>query len=155
MDCSISDLPVLHYLPELAQTHVYWISNAFQSFHPLSFPSPPAFNLSQHESFLMSQLFESGGQSIGASASTTVLWMNIQDWFPLRLTGLISLQSRGLSRIFSNTTAQKHQFFIIQPSLWSNFHIHTWLLEKPWLWLYRPLSAKWCFCFLIHCLGLS
>ena len=80
---------------------------------------------------LMSQFFKSGGQSIGASASASVLPMNIQDWFPLGLTGLISLQSKGLSRIFSNTTVQKHQFFGTQLSLWSNFHIHTWLLEKP------------------------
>ena len=82
-------------------------------------------------SFLMSQLFASGGQSIGASASTSVLLMNIQGWFPLGLTGWISLQSKGLSRVFSNTTVQKHQFFGTQLSLWSNAHIHTWLLEKP------------------------
>ena len=80
-------------------------------------------------SFLMSRLFASGGQSIGASAS--VLLMNLQDWFPLGLISLISLQSKGLSRVFSNTTAQKHQLFGTQPSLWSNSHIHTWLLEKP------------------------
>ena len=79
--------------------------------------------------FLMSQFFASGGQSIGASAS--VLPMNIQDWFPLELTGWISSQSKGLSRVFSNTTVQKHQFFGAQSSLWSNSHIHTWLLEKP------------------------
>ena len=77
-------------------------------------------------SFLMSQLFTSGGQSIGASAS--VLPMNIQGWFPLGLTGWISLQSKGLSRVFSNTTVQKHQFFGTQLSLWSNSHLHTWLL---------------------------
>ena len=82
-------------------------------------------------SFPMSQFFTSGGQSIGVSASTSVLPMNIQDWFPLGLTGLISLQSRGSSRVFSNTTVQKHQFFSAQLSLWSNSHIHTWLLEKP------------------------
>ena len=82
-------------------------------------------------SFPVSQFFASGGQSIGASASTSVLWMNIQDWFPLGLTGWVSLQSKGLSRVFSNTTVQKHQFFGTQPSLWSNSHIHTWPLEKP------------------------
>ena len=82
-------------------------------------------------SFLMSQLFASGGQSIGASASASVLPMNFQDWFPLGWTGWISLQSKGLSRVFSNTTVQKHQFFGAQPSLWSNSHIHTWLPEKP------------------------
>ena len=83
------------------------------------------------ESFLMSRLFASGGQSIGASASASVLLMNIQDWFPLGLTALISLQSKGLSRVFSNTTVQKHQFLGVRPSLWSDSHIDTWLLEKP------------------------
>ena len=102
-------------------------------------------------SFLMSQLFASCGQNIGVSASTSVLPMNIQGWFPLGLTGLISMQSKGLSRVFSNTTVQKHQFFSTQPSLWSNSHIHTWLLEKP-SW---PLSAQWWLCFLIRYLGLS
>ena len=83
------------------------------------------------ESFPMSQFFTSGGQSIAASASASVLLMNIQDWFPLGLTGLNSLQSKGLSRVFSNATVQRHQFFGAQLSLWSNSHIHTWLLEKP------------------------
>ena len=81
-------------------------------------------------SFQMSQFFASGGQSIGASASVSVLPMNIQDWFPLGLTGLISVQSKGLSRVFSNITVQKHQFYSAQLSLWSNSHIHTWLLKK-------------------------
>ena len=80
-------------------------------------------------SFPVSQLFPSGGPSIGASAS--VLPMNIQGWFPLGLTGLISLLSKGLSRALSSTTIQKHQFFSAHPSLWSNCHIPTWLLEKP------------------------
>ena len=80
-------------------------------------------------SFPVSQFFASGGQSIGVSAS--VLPMNIQDWFTLGLTCLISLQSKGLLRVFSNTTVQKHQFFGAQPSLWPNSYIHTWLLEKP------------------------
>ena len=83
------------------------------------------------ESFTMSWLFISGGQCIGASASALVPAMNIQGWFPLGLTGLISLQSKELSRVFSNTTVQKHQFFSAQLSLESNSHIHTWLLEKP------------------------
>ena len=82
-------------------------------------------------SFQMGQLFASGGQSIGVSASTSVLPMNIQDWFPLGWTGWISLQSKGLSRVFSNTTVQKHQFFGAQLSLQSNSDIHAWLLEKP------------------------
>ena len=75
-------------------------------------------------------LFQSGGQSIGASYSAWVLPVNIQGWFSLGLTVLISLQSKGLSRVFSSTIVQKHQFVSAQPSLWSNFHIHTWLLEK-------------------------
>ena len=115
------------------------------SFYPQSF--------SASASFPMHWLFTLGGQCIGASAS--VLLINIQCWFPLGLIGLISLQSKGLSRVFSNTTVQKHQFFCAQPSLWSNSHICTWLLEKPQLWLDGPLSAKWCLCFLICYLGLS
>ena len=82
-------------------------------------------------SFPMSQFFTSGDQSIGASASASVLPMNIQDWFPLGWTGLISLQSKGLSRVFYDITVQKQQFFGTQLSLWSNSHIITWLLEKP------------------------
>ena len=82
-------------------------------------------------SFPTSQFFASGGHSIGLSASTSVLPMNIQDCFPLGWTGWVSLQSKGLSRGFSNTTVQKHRFFGVQPSLWSNSCIHTWLLEKP------------------------
>ena len=81
--------------------------------------------------FVMSWLFVSGGQSIGVSPSASVLLMNIQDWFPLGLTSLISLLSKGLSRVFSSTAVQRHQFFGAQPSLWSNSHIRTWLLEKP------------------------
>ena len=94
----------------------------------------------------MCRLFASGGQSIGASASTSVLPVNVQDWFPLGWTGLISLQSKGLSRVFI-TTVQKHHFFRVQYSSWSNSHIHTWQLEEPWLWLDRPLSAKYCLLF--------
>ena len=81
--------------------------------------------------FSMSQLFTWGGQSIGVSALASVLPMNIQDWSPLGWTCWISLQSKGLSRVFSNTTVQKHQFFGAQLSSPSNSHIHTWLLEKP------------------------
>ena len=83
------------------------------------------------ESFPMSQFFKSGGQSIGVSASTSVLPKNIQDWSPLGWTGRISLQSKGLSRVFFSTTVQKHQFFGAQLSSQSNSHIHTWLLENP------------------------
>ena len=88
-------------------------------------------SLPASESFLMSQLFAWGGQSIGVSASTSVLPMNTEDWSPLEWTGWISLQSKGLSRLFSSTTAQKYQFFCAQLSSQSNSHIHTWPLEKP------------------------
>ena len=87
-------------------------------------------SLPASESFPMSQFFASDGQSIGVSASASVLPMNIQDWFPLRWTGWISLQSKGLSRVFSNITVQKHQFFGTQLSSQSSSHIHTWPLEK-------------------------
>ena len=93
-------------------------------------------------SFQMSQLSASGGQSIGVSALTSVLSMNIHDQFLLGWTDRISLLFKGLSRIYFNTTVQKHQFFHTQLSLWSNSHIHTWLLEKPQLWLEGPLLAK-------------
>ena len=132
MDYSTPGSSVLHCLPEFAQVLVHWVGDAIQPSHPLSSPSPPTFSLSQHqESFPMSQLFASGGQIIGASASASVLPMNIQGLFPFGLTVLISLQSKGLSRVFPNTRVQNYQFFSIQPSLWSNSHIHTWLLEKP------------------------
>ena len=90
---------------------------------------PPSFP--ESGSFQMSQLFASGGQRIGVSALASFLPKNTQDWSPLEWTGWISLQSKGLSRVFSNTTVQKHQFFSAQISLESNSHIHTWLLEKP------------------------
>ena len=118
MDCSTPGFPVRHQLPELTQTHVHWVGDAIQPSHPLSSPSPSAFSLSQHQGlFQMSQLFASGGQSSRVSASASVLPMNIQDWFPLGLTGWLPLQSKGLSRVFSNTIVQRHQFFGTQLSL--------------------------------------
>ena len=94
-DCSTPGLPVHHQLPEFTQTHVLWLGDAIQPSHPLSSPSPPAFNLSQHQGFFpMSQFFTSGGQSIGVSASTSVLPMNIQDWFPLGWIGWIPCSPR-------------------------------------------------------------
>ena len=121
---------VLHCLPEFAQIRVRWVSDAIQPANPLLPPFssyPQSFPASG--SFPVSQLFTSGGQSIGASASASVLPMITRVWFPLRLTALISLQSKGLSRVFSSTTVWKHQIFGAQPSLWSNSHISTWLLE--------------------------
>ena len=130
------------------------------SCHPIILSSVIPFSsclqsFSASVSFPMSQPFASGNQSIESSVSASVLPMNIWFWFPWGLIGLISLQSKGLSKVFSNTTVQKHQFFGAQPSLWSNFHIHTWPLEKPQLSQDRPLLAKWCLCFLICCLGWS
>ena len=93
-------------------------------------------------SFPRSQLFTSGGQSFGDLASKSVIPMNILDWFPLGLTGWISLQSKGFSRVFSNTTVQKYQFFGTQLSLESNSQIHMWLLEKTLLWLDGPSLAN-------------
>ena len=126
IECSMQGLPVLHYLPELAQTPVYWVSGAI--WPSRSLPSPSlAFNLCQHT---MSQLFTSCGQSIGAWASASVIPMNIQDWFPLGWIAWISLESKGLLRVFSNTTVQKHQFSSVQPSLWSDSHIHNMTIGK-------------------------
>ena len=102
-------------------------------------------------SFPVSQFFTSDGQGVGASTSASVLPVGIQDWFPLGLTGLISLQSKGLSRILSSTAVWKHQFFSAEPSLWSSSNIRTWPLAKPQLWPYGLLSAKWCLCFLVCC----
>ena len=119
------------------------LSSCFQSFPALG-------------SFLMSHLFTSGDQSIGTSASAWDFPMNIRDWFPLGLTGWISLQSKGLSRVFSNTTVRKYQFLIAQPSLWANFHIHIWLLEKAIasiipIFLGKVISLS----FLMSCLAFS
>ena len=145
MDCSTPGFPVHHRLPEFTQTHVHWVGDAIQPSHPLSSPSPSYLNhfSPASGSFLMSQFFASGGQCIGVSASTSVLTMNVQDWFPLGLTSLTSLQSKGLSRVFSNTTVQKHQFFGAQVSY------------SPTLWLDGSLLANQCLCFLIYCLGCS
>ena len=114
MDCRTPGLPVHHQLPEFTQIHVHWVGDAIQPSHPLSSPFSFAFKLSQHRSFPMNQFITSGGQSIGASVLASVLPMNIQDWFPLRLTGLISLLFKGLSKVFSNTAVQKHQLFSTQ-----------------------------------------
>ena len=117
MNRSMPGLPVHYQLLEVTQTHIHRVSDAIQPSHPLSSPSPPApQSLPASESFPMSQLFAWGDQSIGVSASASVLPMNTQDWSPLGWTGWISLQSKGLSRVFSNTTVQKHQFVSTQLS---------------------------------------
>ena len=131
MDCSTPGFPVHHQFPELTQTHVHWVGDAIQPPHPLSSPSPPAFNLAQHQGlFQWVSSFHQVAKEL-VSASSSVVPINIQDWFPLGLTTLTSLKSKGLSRVFSSTTVQNHQFFGTQLSLWSSSHIHWWLLEKP------------------------
>ena len=127
-DCSMPGFPVHHQLLELTQTHAHLVGDAIQPSHLLSSPSPPAFSLSQHQDLF--QWVSSSHQVARVLASASTLPVNIQDWFTLGWTGWISLQSKELSRVFSNTTVQKHQFFSAQPSLWSNTHICTWL-GKP------------------------
>ena len=131
MDSSMPGFPVLHLSWSFSNS---WPFN--QWCHPTISPSVIPFSswlqsFPLSGSFPNSQLFTSNGQSIRVSASASVLPMNIQGWFPLGLTGLIFLQCRGLSRVFSNTTVQKHPFFSAQLSLSLNSHIHTWPLEKP------------------------
>ena len=128
---STPGLPVHHQLPEFTQTHVHRVGDVIQLSHPLSSPSPPAPNTSQHQGLF---------QWVNSSHEVAKVlefqlqhqsFMNTQDWSPLAWTGWISVQSKGLSRVFSNTTVQKHHFFRTQLSSQSNSHIHTWLLEKP------------------------
>ena len=133
MDCSMPGFPVHHQLPELAQTHVHRIGDAIQSSHPLSFPSLPAVNLSQHQDLL--QWVSSSHQVANVLAHQlqpqSFQWIFRTSGFPLGLASSISLKSKGLLRVFFSATVQKRQFFSTQPSLWSNSHIYTWLLEKP------------------------
>ena len=118
LNCSMPGLPVHHQLPEFTQTHVHWVGDAIQPSHPLSSPFSSCLqSFPESGSFPMSLLFTSGGQSIKASASASVPPVNTQDWSPSEWTGWISLQSKGLPRVFSNTTVQKHQFFSTQLSL--------------------------------------
>ena len=158
MDCCISGFPVLHHLPELAQTHVHWVGDAMQPSCTLSSPSPPAFNLFQHQG-LFQWVFQwvlpirwakdwSFSISINPSSEYSgLISLNI-DWFDL-------LAVQGLSGVFSSTTVQRHQFFGVVPSLQSSFHNCMWPLGRPEPWLFGPLSAEWCLCFSTHCLGLS
>ena len=119
MDCSTPGFPVHHQLPEFTQTHVHWVSDAIQPSHPLSSPFPPAFNVSQHQG-----LFK---------------WVSSRHQVAKVLEFQLQHQSFQwrLSRVFSNTTVQKHQFFGAQPSSQSNSHIHSWPLEKPYIALTR------------------
>ena len=129
MDCTMPGFLVLHYPSEFAQTHVHWVGNAIQPSHPFVAPfSSGLHSFPASESFSVSQLLTSGGQSIGALASN--IPVNIQGWVPLGLTGLISFLFKGLSRFVSSTTVWKQQFFGAQPSLLTSSHISTWLLEN-------------------------
>ena len=130
MNRSTPGLPVHHKLPEFTQTHVHQVNDTGISSSVVPFSSCP-HSLPASESFPVSQLFTWGGQSIGVSASASFPPKKSQGWSPSEWNGWISLQSKGLSRVFSNTTVQKHQFFGTQPSSQSNSHIHTWVLEKP------------------------
>ena len=129
MNHTMPGFPVHQQLPEFTKTHVHKVGDAIQASHPLSSPSPPVPNPpTASEPFSVSQLFAWGGQSIGVSALVSVLPKNTQERSPSEWTGWISLQSRGLSRVFSNTTVQKHQFFSTQLSSQPNSHIHI----RPW-----------------------
>ena len=155
MNCSMPGFPVLHYFPEFAQTYVHWISDAIQPFHPLSFPfSSSLQSFPASGSFQMSQFFASGGQSIRASALASIFPMNVQGWFPLRLTGLISLLSKD-----SPESSPAPQFESISSSALSLLYGPTLTsLHDYWsiqLWLDGPLLAKWNVCFLKLCIGLS
>ena len=127
MNRSTPGLPVHHQLPEFTQTHVHRVGDAIQASHPLSSPFPPAPSPSQHQSLF--QWVNSSHEV--AKVLELLLPKNTQNWSPLEWTGWISLQFKELSRVFSNTTVQKHQFFGARLSSQSNSHIHTWLLEKP------------------------
>ena len=141
MDCSTPGLPVHHQLPEFTQNQVHWVGDAIQPSHPLS-SSSSAFNPSQHQgNFHTSQLFPSGGQSIGGSASASVLPMNIQDWFPLGWTGWISLLTKGLSKSLLQRHSSKASYLVTSVyfhsrppiSLYTDACVHTQSLSHVWL----------------------
>ena len=124
--CSMPGLPVHHQLPEFTQTHVLWVGDVIQPSHPLLSPSPPALNLTQHQGLSNESALRIRWPTYWSSSFNISPSNNIQDWFPLGWTGWICLQSKGLSRVFSNTIVQKHQFFGAPLSLYSNSHIHTY-----------------------------
>ena len=144
MNCSTPGLPVHHQLLEFIQTHVHRVGDTIQLSHPLLSPSPPAPQpLPASESFPMSQLFTWGGQSIGVSPSASVPPTNTQDWSPLRWTGWISLQSKGLSRVFSNTTVQKHQLILLRSAFFIVQLSHPYMTtEKTIAWTRWTFVAK-------------
>ena len=120
MNCSTLGFPILHYLPKFAQTHIQWVNDAIQPSHPLLPAYPPALNLSQHQGlFQWDSSSHQVAKVLDFQLQHSLEPMNIQGWFPLGLSGLISLLSKGLSRVFSSTAIWNHQFFGIQPSFWS------------------------------------
>ena len=133
MNHSMPGLPVHHQLPESTQIHVHWVGDAIQPSHPLLSPSPPAINLSQHQGLFkwVSTSHQVANVLEFQLQHQSFQWTPRTDRSPLGWTGWISLQSKGLARVFSSTIVQKHQFFSAQLSSQSNCHIHTWLLEKP------------------------
>ena len=152
MDGSTPGIPVLHHLPELAQTHVHWVGDAIQPFHPLLSPCPPASIFPR----IMVVSSESALR-IKWPLEAFVLPVNIQGWFPLGLTGLISLQSKWLSRVFSSTTIWKHQFFGTQPSYgptltsvhdyWKNHSFNYTDLKTAWyFFIYQTSLVKIILC---------
>ena len=151
MNCSTPGFCVLHSFPGVCSIHVHWVSDTIKPPHSLPPSSHFAFSLSQHQGlFQRIVFFSAGGQTIKASAP--VLLMNIQGWFPLGLTELISLLSKRLSRVFSRNTVRKHYLFSTQPSFWSNSHIPTTTGKTIALTTWT-FVATWCLCFLTHCLG--
>ena len=148
MDCSMPSSPVLHSLPEFAQIHVHWVNDAIEPSHPLPAPSPLRSIFPSISTFSKDQLFASGGQSIEASAS--VLPMNFQGLFPLGLTGLISLQSKELSRVFSST-----KFESIRSTLSLLYGPILTSICDSWALTKQTFVGKWCLCFLIRYLGFS
>ena len=160
IDCSTPGFPVHHQHPEMVQTYAHWVVHPTIS--SLSSRSP-AFSLSPASgSFPVSQFLASSGQSTGASPSVSVLLMNIQNWFPFRIDwfDLLAVQGtlKSLLQHYSSkpSVLQCSAFFLVQYPYMTSFlvHTHAWLLEKPYLWLDRPLLAKWCLLFNC-CLGLS
>ena len=139
---STPGLPVHHHLLEFTQTHIHRVGDAIQPSHPLSSPSPPARNPSQHQRLFQWSQLAWGGQRIGISALASVLPKNTQDWSPLGWTGWIFLQSKGLSRVFSSTAVWKHQLFSARPSLWSNSHICNITTEKNHSFNYTDLCQQ-------------
>ena len=142
MNHSTPGLPVHHQLPEFTQTHVHWVRDTIQPSHPLSSPSPPAPNPSQHQSLFQWVNSYMRWPKYWSFSFSIIPSKEIPGLISFRMDWLESLQSKGLSRVFSNATVQKHQFFSTQLSSQSNSHIHTWPLEKPQPWLDGPLLAK-------------